>query len=86
MENGKRQDRDNGLGKVDHTRRAYLRKMAAGAAFAVPLVASFSTDGLHFNSAEALVGGNQTDGGGLLARLLRFIFRIIQSSQNPAPK
>jgi len=47
------------LDKVDEGRRAYLRKLAAGAAFVVPLVASFSTEGLRFNTAEAGYGGNQ---------------------------
>lgn len=34
-------------------RRDFIRKLAAGTAFAAPLVASFSTSGLRFNAAEA---------------------------------
>jgi hypothetical protein len=52
------------LDKVDEGRRAALRTIAAATAFVVPMVASFSTDGLRFNIAEAgNHGGNQTNGG-----------------------
>src|SRR3954452_10217706 len=54
---------EDALDKVDEGRRASLRTIAAGTAFIVPLVASFSTDGLHFNMAEAGgLAGNQTVG------------------------
>lgn len=41
-------------------RRDFIRRLAAGTAFVAPLVASFSTTGLHFNEAEAVPrAGNQ---------------------------
>jgi hypothetical protein len=49
------------LEKVDEKRRSYLRKLAAGVAFVVPMVASFSTSGIKMNTAEAHFGGNQSD-------------------------
>jgi hypothetical protein len=54
----KKVDADNDLlAKVGETRRTFIRTVAAGTAFVVPLVASFSTNGLRFN--EAAAGGNQ---------------------------
>jgi hypothetical protein len=39
---------------VDASRRDFLRKVIAGSAFAVPLIASFSMEGLTPETAEAL--------------------------------
>jgi len=66
------------LEKLDEGRRRFIKKVAAGSAFAIPMIASFSTDGLSFNKAEAAIGfPNQRLG--LLERILRLlgsIFRI----------
>ncbi len=50
------------LGAIDEGKRSSLRKMIMGSAFAVPVVASFSMDGL-VNAANAQVApyaSNQT--------------------------
>jgi hypothetical protein len=47
------------LANVGETRRTFIRTVAAGTAFVVPLVASFSTNGLRFN--EAAAGSNQNE-------------------------
>lgn len=75
-----RRREDVALERIDPARRAFIRKLAVGTAFAVPLVASFSTGGLSLNSAQA--GGlnsNMDEGehGGLLSVIIRFIVRII---------
>jgi hypothetical protein len=44
---------DDILKSVDPARRDFLRKIVAGTAFAVPLMASFSMEGLSVNAAEA---------------------------------
>jgi hypothetical protein len=41
------------LGDVDQSRRDFLRNVIAGAAFAPPLIASFSLDGLSLTTADA---------------------------------
>lgn len=41
------------LNSVDESRRDFLRKVIVGTAFAAPLMASFSMDGLLINEAEA---------------------------------
>jgi hypothetical protein len=43
------------LGGVDQSRRDFLRKVIGGAAFAPPLIASFSLDGLSLTTADAQV-------------------------------
>lgn len=48
------------LNSVDETRRDFLRKVIVGTAFATPLMASFSMDGLSINAAEASFTGNLT--------------------------
>ena len=45
---------DSLLAKVDPTRRAVIKGMISAAAFVVPLVASFSMNGLVPNQAMAL--------------------------------
>lgn len=53
---------DELLSRVDESRRGFLRKVIGGA-FAAPLLASFSMDGLGVSSAEAengCFGPNQT--------------------------
>jgi hypothetical protein len=63
------------LEKIDEGRRTFIRRVAAGTAFAVPMVASFSTDGLHFNTAAATgFGSNQTSG--FFGRLISFLARL----------
>jgi hypothetical protein len=76
MEAGKPEKASGGpLAKVDEGRRAYLQKLAAGTAFVVPLVASFSTDGVRFNTAEAgIFGGNES--GGLFAKIIQFLLKL----------
>src|SRR5688572_14106423 len=62
-------DIDGVLGQADGSRRAFLRNLIAGAAFAPPLLASFSLDELSLTTAEANValpfcfnfGGSQYD-------------------------
>ena len=39
--------------KIDKERRKFAKALAAGAAFGVPFMASFSMDGLEFSAAEA---------------------------------
>ena len=73
---------NSALEKIDEGRRAYLRKLAAGTAFVVPVVASFSTDGLRFNTAEAgTLGGNES--GGPLGSLIKAIINWFQSIFGP---
>jgi len=43
------------LGEIDHSRRDFLRKVIVGAAFAPPLIASFSLDGLSLATADAQI-------------------------------
>lgn len=55
------------VNSVDASRRDFLRKIIAGAAFAPPLIASFNLDGLSLTDAEAQIGNqcqfsNQTIG------------------------
>lgn len=57
MEHGDREARlDKSLEAVDAEKRQTLRRLIAGAAFAVPIVTSFSIDGLTVNPAMALPG------------------------------
>ena len=51
------------LESVDETRRSALKKLIIGAAFAVPVIASFSMSQLGTNEAE-VYSTNQTGGGG----------------------
>jgi hypothetical protein len=57
-------DIDGVLNQADQGRRDFLRRVIAGAAFAPPLLASFSLDGLSLTTADAQVCnqtvGNQT--------------------------
>src|SRR5262245_60246052 len=46
-------DREDVLKGIEHSRRRFLRTVIAGAAFAPPLVMSFSMDGLSVNPADA---------------------------------
>lgn len=46
------------LNSVDESRRDFLRKVIVGTAFAAPLMASFSMDGLLINAAEASCASN----------------------------
>jgi hypothetical protein len=56
-EHGDREARlDKSLETIDPERRQALRRLVAGAAFAVPLVTSFSIDGLTVNPAMAAIG------------------------------
>jgi len=41
------------LSSVDESRREFLKKVIGGTVFAVPLMASFSMDGLSLDAAEA---------------------------------
>ena len=75
MENGKRQD-GSALENVAESRRGALRKIAAATAFVTPMVASFSTDGLRFNTAEAGIGSNQPQKGGLLEKIVKFFVKL----------
>jgi hypothetical protein len=73
---------NSALEKIDEGRRAYLRKLAAGTAFVVPMVASFSTDGLRFNKAEAgTLGSNLSSGP--LGSLIKAIINWFQSIFGP---
>ena len=47
-------DIDGVLSHADASRRGFLRKLIAGAAFAPPLLASFSLDGLSLTAADAV--------------------------------
>ena len=60
-------DGERVVNSVDASRRDFLRKIIAGAAFAPPLIASFNLDGLSLTDAEAQIGNqclfsNQTIG------------------------
>lgn len=75
METGRHRD-GSALDKVPESRRSALRKIAAATAFVTPMVASFSTDGLRFNTAEAGIGSNQPKEGGLIAKIVKFIVKL----------
>jgi hypothetical protein len=49
-------DAERVVNSVDASRRDFLRKIIAGAAFASPLIASFNLDGLSLTEAEARDG------------------------------
>lgn len=60
--------------KVDEGKRAFLKKLVVGAAFAAPVVHSFSMDGLRIlqgvpeaRAADGDFGGKPTLGGGTTA-------------------
>jgi hypothetical protein len=60
-------DGERVVNSVDASRRDFLRKIIAGAAFAPPLIASFNLDGLSLTDAEAQISNqclfsNQTIG------------------------
>lgn len=56
-EQGDRETRlDKSLETVDAAKRQTLRRLIVGAAFAVPVVTSFSIDGLTVNPAMAAPG------------------------------
>lgn len=74
MQTGKRRD-GSALEKVDESRRSALRKIAAATAFVTPMVASFSTDGLRFNTAEAGIGSNQSNDGPI-AKIIQFLLNL----------
>jgi hypothetical protein len=48
------------LSRVNVDRRGFVRKVVAGTAFAVPVVSSFSMDGLTTSAAAAGFSGNIT--------------------------
>jgi hypothetical protein len=50
------------LARVDATRRGVIKGMIAGTAFVVPLVASFSMNGLVPNQALALSHASNSSG------------------------
>jgi hypothetical protein len=47
---------DKALAKVEPTRREAIRKMIVGAAFTVPVVASFSMGGISISRAQQANG------------------------------
>lgn len=49
------------LEKVDPAKRSFVRKLVKGTAFAAPVVASFSLDGLTIGDARAQVLSNGTE-------------------------
>ena len=51
------------LNSVDESRRDFLRKVIVGTAFAAPLMASFSMDGLVINAVEASCVTNMPEPG-----------------------
>jgi hypothetical protein len=82
MSTRKRRDGHSaGLGGIDQRRRAFIRKLAAGTAFAVPMVASFSTDGLTFNKAQAGFSSNMTNQGGFLSNAIRFFLSFFKGGK-----
>lgn len=56
-DNTQPQSADRALAGVDVGKRETLRKLILGAAFVVPVVASFSVDGLISTKANALTPG-----------------------------
>jgi len=52
------------LSSVDESRREFLKKVIGGTVFAVPLMVSFSMDGLSLDEAEAVHISNQTNNAG----------------------
>lgn len=59
---GQKAASDRVLEQVDESRRAFIRKIAIGTAFVIPMVVSFSTDGLsEALSKPGMKGGNATD-------------------------
>lgn len=53
---------DEVLDEIDPSRRGFLKRIAVGAAFATPVVSSFSMRGLNLNVAGAQ-GSNVSPGG-----------------------
>lgn len=54
-------DKDDAvLDKVDPSKRAFVGKIVKGTAFAAPIVASFSLDGLTIGDAKAQIFSNIT--------------------------
>jgi hypothetical protein len=52
--NGQDNGSEDGLvGRVDEEKRSSLRKLIVGTAYAVPVVATFSLNGLAINEAHA---------------------------------
>ena len=48
-----RSDLDGTLEGVDSSRRTFIKRVAIGAAFATPIVSSFSMSGMSVNTAAA---------------------------------
>ncbi|QCK87802.1 hypothetical protein E8L99_19605 [Phreatobacter aquaticus] len=46
---------DKTIGQIDASKRETLDRLAKGAAFATPIVASFAMDGLKISKAQAQV-------------------------------
>ena len=47
------QDMDKLLSKVDEDKRAFLKKLAVGTAFAIPVILSFGMDGVKARAQTA---------------------------------
>jgi hypothetical protein len=54
---------DSVLDRIDPEKRAFLKALIAGTAFAVPTVASFSMDGLSLYEANAQTSNLTSQGG-----------------------
>lgn len=48
------QEQDGLFEKVDEQKRSFLKHLAIGSAFAIPVMQSFSMDGLKVKSAHAI--------------------------------
>ena len=60
-------DFDGALGGVDPDRRAFLKRVAIGSAFAVPVVASFSMSGVQAVYAQSTTASGAVSAGGATA-------------------
>lgn len=65
---------DSVLEKVDGSRRGFLKKVLKGSAFAAPLIASFSMNGLQASDCEVGPPGNQLPGNSVRAEAIEFCF------------
>jgi hypothetical protein len=66
------------LEKIAVSRRGFVKSLTIGTAFAIPMIASYSMDGLRVNVANAGFGSDTVNqGGGGLFGFIRFLIRKI---------
>ena len=67
------------LQKIAVSRRGFVKSLTIGTAFAIPMIASYSMDGLRLNVANAGFGSDTVNqgGGGLFGFIRHLIHKIL---------